>query len=176
MKKIIIGLLVCVIAGAAALSVTQYINTPKIAYVDLTKAYGEFELKKELEKKLEGTVTSRNIILDSLKFKLQQISLVLKSNPKADGIESKIEEFNLLKQEYQTKQGSFEESNSVLVQQYEKDIWNQLNKYAESFSEEEGYDIILGANGSGNVMFGKKKFEVTDDFITFANTKYNGNK
>jgi outer membrane protein len=173
-QKAGIGILILLVLGAITFSTIQYLSSPKVAYVDLTKAYNEFSMKKDLEKKLQSTVSARQNILDSLKFRLQQLSLNIQSSAKGPEMQNKMNEFALLKQEYQQKQAGFEESSSVLMQQYEKDIWTQLNKYAELFSDEKGYDIILGANGSGNVMFGRKKFEVTDDFISFVNIRHNG--
>lgn len=153
-----------------------YMKQPKIGYIDLPKVYTTFDMKKELEIKYKNTSGARKLILDSLKLQLQQLSIKASSisDRKSPEFSQIAERFSLLQQDYQLKENSFSESNQVMMEQYDKEIWSRINKYAKDFSGKQNIDVMLGADGSGNIMHVNARYELTEDFIKYLNENYQG--
>src|ERR1700746_3968406 len=115
MKKYMnIIFVIIVITALASFNVVTNKNIPKVAYVDLATIYNNFPMKKELEGKLTNVQHARKNILDSLKIKLNDLSMAIKS-PKD---EKEIRAFQVQKQEYLMKQKNFEEDNQAATQNY----------------------------------------------------------
>ena len=146
---------------------------PKLAYAEINTVYNAFELKKELEEKLAQTQQERQAILDTLKLRLQVMNDEL-SQKKPKPSDEEIQEFQLLGQEYQMKNQRFQEDNKALIEQYDQQIWNQLNQYMKEYGEKNGYDFIYGASGNGNLIHANEAANITEELSQYANKKYKG--
>ena len=141
-----------------------------IYYVDLQKLYAEFELKKELETSLTNYVHQNTQELDSLAMTINQLKYRIDENK----TERDIMLFEQLGQLYVTKETNFKQERSNLSQQYDDQIWKQLNQYIKDYAAEHHCDFMMGGNGDGSVMYAKPSKDVTEDMIAFVNEKYNG--
>src|SRR5882672_9248573 len=97
-KKALVGILI--FGSIITLAILVYKNKPKIVYVNTYSLYNEFKLKKELEEKLKKTQLSRKVLLDSIKAKIQMLSLK-QFDKDAKEVEQKI---MILKEGYFTKE------------------------------------------------------------------------
>lgn len=61
-----------------------------------------------------------------------------------------------------------------LAYQYTNDIWKQLNKDISDFAQKNQYQVILGANGSGNLMYADSSLNITHLLIEYSNSRYEG--
>lgn len=61
-------------------------------------------------------------------------------------------------------------NNQVLVQ----GVLNQINDYIKKYAEENNYTLILGTTNDGNLLFGNKGIDVTEDILTELNNEYVG--
>jgi outer membrane protein len=149
----------------------------KIYFVNLSTVYEKFEYTRELEKKFEQVVNSRNSILDSLKANLEIEYRRLQSIGNRPTTEQKqdILNFKMANQEYVQKKESFEKTNEQMVGQYEKQIWIQINEYVEDYGKLHNVGIIVGSNGTGSVMYSDQTFDITEEVLAFVNTKHKGN-
>lgn len=146
--------------------------TNKIAYVQLATVYDEFPMKKELESNLMKVQNARKIILDSLQIQLNSLSLSVKSEKDIDAIRL----FQVKKQEYLIKQQNFEEDNELMTQNYTSQIWKQINQYVKDYGTQNEYTFILGADGSGNLMYSDDKKDITKEVSLYINERYAGEK
>lgn len=160
-----IGIVTCIL----------YINftKPKMGYVVIQDVFNDFELKKELQKKLENVKNYRQKMVDSLRIDLTILSKKIQSNV-ATTIEKDL--FERKKLEYNQKLQIFEEDNTVLTKQYDQEILTQLNQYIKDYGNKNNYDLILGNTTDGSLMFGKEKYNVTKEVTTYINEKYKGVK
>lgn len=55
-------------------------------------------------------------------------------------------------------------------------IWSRIRLYAQEYSKEQGYDIILGIQPDGNILFASGDTDITVDFVSYINKKYEGYK
>ncbi len=160
------------LVGLVACSIFWSIySSKKIAYVNTSVLYDGFKLKKELEDKYKKVQLARQNLLDSIKFKIQYITI--KGNALTDNDKSQISE---LQRSYLYKEKEFTTDNEATVQQYSEQIWKQINQYMDDYGKEKGYDVIFGATGQGNIMYAKEKDDITKDVSEYINQKYAGAK
>ena len=51
-------------------------------------------------------------------------------------------------------------------------IVNQFNTYVEKYAKDEGYDVVLGATLSGNILYAKDAIDITPQLIEGLNDTY----
>ncbi len=168
--QITISVLVAILLAAV---IYLFVTRPKTGYVEVYKVYGDFELKKEYDAKLTTVQTARKNIIDSLSIKLEALGAQIQSGVfNKTEREIKIQEYQLKRQELALKQKSFEEDNSRTVQQYQEQIWKQLNEYMKSYGKEHSYTYIFGADGSGSLMYSVEENNITEEITKYVNERY----
>lgn len=165
---------VTVIVAALVTGACMFISNsfPKVAYVELNQVYSDFQLKKELETKLDNVKQKRKEILDSLEVELNAISKRIEAS--AGKNMDEIKAFEFTRQNYMQQHESFEQDNLNMTQQYSGQIWKQLNQYVQDYGKEHGYDYILGADGNGTVMYADQGKNITEEIKKYVNEKYKG--
>lgn len=147
-------------------------NNLKVAFVKNTELYNDFGLKKELEAKLMKVKNQRKSILDSLLLDLKMVSARLENVQLRD--EKEIQKFQIQKQLYLTKQKEFDEDTERLAEQYNEQIWKQINQYTNDFGKKEGYSFVYGAKGDGALMYAQDQYDITKELTEYINEKYKG--
>lgn len=144
-------------------------DKPKLAYVDLGTVFNEFEMQKELNNRLDQLSNTRQVQQDSLELNLQRIA----SSPEFDQ-NNPDARFMQLRTMYLQNQERFEQDNQRMVQEYDKQIWTQLNQYLNDFGTNANYTFVFGANGQGSVMFAEPELNLTQEVIAYINERYDG--
>ncbi len=172
-KNIITYLSISVSLAAISISLIMWLNKPKTAYVDLGKVYNEFQLKKELEGKLLQVHTLRQNQIDSMKLDLN----VLARNVQSENAKNKTElqnQFIERRRQYAAKEKEFAEENERLTQEYDEQLWKQLNTYVKEYGKDNNFKYIFGAEGSGSIMYASGVDNITSQIVTYVNSKYQG--
>lgn len=162
---------------ATTVSLYLFSTRPKTAYVNLTRLYGEFELKKQLEQQLSSVQQIRQKTLDSLELGLNMISRNIQAiDPQKNKEEYRIKsvEFDNRRQEFAYKQKAFTEDNASMTEQYSSQIWKQLNQYVKDFGDAHGYTYIMGGDGSGSMMYADQTEDLTETLLVYTNERYKG--
>ncbi len=118
-------------------------------------------MTREIQKQAQSEAKARQRHLDSL-------FVLLKT---ADNIPAK-EQLQIAIAEEKQYLDNFESAFSSV--QTPK-VWARIVDYAKLYAQEKGYDYILGAQPDANIIYGTPDADVTEDFLTFINTKYEGN-
>ncbi|MCT4579998.1 MAG: OmpH family outer membrane protein [Flavobacteriales bacterium] len=160
-----------IIGSLVLLLITSCSKTEKTGYIKMGELFEAFELKKQLTGQLEQTVNARKNVLDSLKLNLEMMVAGIKANETNDSLK---QAFLFSKEQYLAKQQQFESENQQLQQQYDNQIWTQLNEYVENYGQEQQLGYIFGANGSGAIMYGKESNDITQEVIKYVNQKFVG--
>ena len=168
MKLIITSLLVVLIIIVIFFGLSN--ESKKIAYIQNSKVFNEFEMTQELKKDLDAYVQQNKTILDSLQLKLKLIA----SNIDKSGDTSQLKLFNITRDEYQLREEDYYRGHDKITEDYNEKITTQMNEYITSFGKENGYTYILGANGTGSLMYAHEGEDVTDKVIAYINEKYEG--
>lgn len=84
-----------------------------------------------------------------------------------------------LKKDIEQKQKQYDEyvtainnQISAAEQQAMAPIINEINEKIKKFGESNGYDIILGATTSGNIVYAKKILNISADVVKYLNNEY----
>ena len=172
MKKIALPLIILLLAFETFFLSYLWIHRQRCAWVDISKVYGEFEYKKELQGKLEQVQNTRKFILDSMEFELkdlqQRISLDKKPNS------SLIQIFEQKRDRYMSQEQIFQEDNKMMIKKYDEQIVNQLNQYVKDYGEKHHFTYIYGADGSGFLMYANKGDDITEELKVYVNERYRG--
>lgn len=151
------------IAAILSLLLIQFLSqdtSPKIAYFDNTEVFSNFNLAKELGQIGLKNITPQRKKVDSLRNQLKVVSE-----------KSLIE--NLQKSlVYESER--LTQMSAAISNETNQQIWSRLNMYAVDFGKQEGYEIILGTTGNGNIMYAEDSLDITTKFIEFVNKKYEG--
>ena len=147
-----------------------YVNYSKVkvGYVDATLLFSKYKMSEDLKGELEKIEKGRKNILDSIAEKLNKNEFASQKMTK--------EEIEYLKKDYMSKAERFSKELEQLKASYSDKIWKQLNQYSKDFGKEKKYQIILGANGQGSIMYAEDSFDLTDQLVEFANKQYEGKK
>jgi outer membrane protein len=151
----------------------MWLHREKAGYLDLGILFSNFQMKKEMEAKLENTQHQKELILDSLEIQLNILSKKTQTNTSDKEL---VKAFELQRQEYLMKKQSFEKEGEYSTQQFNNQIWKQINQYVKDFGDEYHYSYIYGAEGSGGVMYGSADKNITDLVKDYINKKYKGIK
>jgi outer membrane protein len=177
-KKILIASAIGLNFIILGLVLWQVSNKPRFAYVDLPGVYDNFQMKKQLESKLDNVGSQRKSILDSLEIKLKTLASTIDHGMSASQKhkDSLYSAYENLRQEYALKSQNFTEDNERTKQQYNEQIWKQLNQYIKDYGHDNGYAFIFGADGSGSLMYGNDPQNITDAIKEYVNKRFAGEK
>ena len=148
------------------------VELKKVAYVNTNKVFSEFEMKQELERKLETDLYSKKALVDSLMFQLTSLKNQLESEQEPS--QKKIEEFYQLQAYYAKQKETYEQYQINETQKYDAQILGQMTQYINDYGKENAYDFIFGADNSGTVLYGDPIGDVTEEVLIFINEKYQG--
>ncbi|WP_428741578.1 OmpH family outer membrane protein [Tenacibaculum sp.] len=163
------------IVGLLIWSVFLMQNKKKtIVFIDNVRVFKEFNMTKELGRINEEKYKPELVAYDSLVKAMSIVESDLKNkNSKVDKKET--EKYLDLKRRVSNKEKELEEIRIYVKNEINKKVWTRLNAYVKDYGEENNFDLIIGAQGSGNIMYGNSTIDYTDEFINYANFKYEGN-
>lgn len=159
-KKWLPLLVVAVLSIGVSYGIIQY-NNKKIAVVDAIQVFNAFNMKKELEGKAEARLKYLGAQLDSMQRTIEQQQKDKKDNREV------YQQFQYKKEQIQKE---YAESNQLINEM----VWKRLNPLIDAYGKEQGFRVIVGANGMGSVLYYNDYYDVTEDLITYVNQKYEG--
>src|SRR3989338_8962906 len=131
-----------------------------IVFMENVQVFESFQMKLDYDKKMEQEMKNETSKMDSLTILLNK-----------GGFADSIDVYRLRKEYYVTEQ-IFNTKFEQLSTQYTKEVNDRLNGYIEEFAKQNKYNLILGGNANGTVMYVDKKENITDALIEFINAKY----
>lgn len=144
--------------------ISNYANRNlKIVYVENDKLFNKFSMTRELKSLGENEFNNKKLKLDSLYIKLQ--------SPKISDSEKKI-----LMQRFVQEKEELNQFNEYFASEQSSKIWARIKSYSSEFSQENKYQLIIGSENKGNVLYAAESIDVTNDLLTYINKKYEGVK
>ncbi len=162
LRQIGITLIACSITAAVLLWVNHR-NNKKIAVVDAIALFNNYKMKMELEAKSAVTLKYMAQQADSLKKELM-LKSKMKEVPKAD-LEVLYKTFS---QAQATLEQEYQQSNQAINEQ----VWKRLNPLIDEYGKEQGFRLIIGANGMGTVLYNDDYYDRTKELTAFVNKRY----
>jgi len=144
-------------------------SQPKIAYVKNADIFSSFKGTKELKARLEGQNNYQKTLLDSMSLELSVLRERFRSGEKniLEDLQTKEQIWIRLSQEYN-------ENYAQESQDFTNKAWVQINQYIIDYGKMKKYDYIIGTNGTGTLMYGSEREDLTEIIITYINKKYDG--
>ncbi|MDO5981442.1 OmpH family outer membrane protein [Flavivirga spongiicola] len=157
-------ILIVIAIIVALINYLQSINQKDMVYVDNIKLFNGFNMTKDVKVIEEAKINTQAKELDSLYSKLKSLSS-----------EEKVDTFTKnLQQQIAYKSKALQEAQDNYTYNLNQNVWHRLNTYIKLYGQAHDYEIILGTNGNGNVMFAKETIDITNQIIEYANKKYEG--
>lgn len=147
------------------------VQKDKVGVADLEKVYEGYLLKKELQKKLEGSHSARQSVLDSLKLELSSLSAATSS-----GSSSALALFNSKRENYIAKEQEFNQETEGQLMSYKDQVSKRLVDFCKEYGQQKGFAIILFKGSGESVVYSSANVDITDDFIQFINKRHSGGK
>lgn len=127
----------------------------EIAYADIYKVHQEFELQKLYANYIKAYKDSASAQIENY--------LMTEAPEDTAGIEAMKRSF------YETVQKSV----SLKTDSLNAIIWKRLNPLIQEYGRAKKYKMILGANGSGTLLYSDSTLDISDDLIKYVNDEYN---
>jgi len=126
-----------------------------VVYVDSIKLFNAYQFKKDMYNRIEQSYGSKMGFVDSL----EQHAVAGQLNP------DQLRSFEIDRDEL---------SHAIATSKNETDraIWERLNQVIKKFGDQDKYELIIGANGMGTVLYGQADKDITDAVINYANKEY----
>lgn len=140
----------------------------KIAVVDLSRAFDEYQKTKDFDKTLEkrGDVKQqqREDLVKDIRKMRDELELMNESarGEKEKDIEAKIQQLQQFDQEAKTD--LVKERDDMV-----RDILTEMNEVIKEYGKANSYSIILNDRV---LLYGEKSLDVTDDIIKILNENY----
>lgn len=140
----------------------------KIGFVDLSRAFDEYEKTKDFDKTLEkkGDIKQeeREKLVSEIRKMRDEIELMNESTKakKEEAIEVKVRSLQEFDQE--AKAELIKERDDMV-----KDILKEMNDVIQKYGETNGYSIILNERV---LLYGDKSLDITDEIIKILNDSY----
>jgi outer membrane protein len=163
--------------AATVISLVALIRSHEIVYVDSIKLFsnykGSLKAKAEYEKKLAQWKANIDTLTSELNNSFAKYE---KEKARMSAKERKVTEELLMTKRQQTENynAAVSENAKKEDQAVTSQITKEINDFLKRYGEEHGYDFILGATNSGNVVFAKNGKNITDDVLKGLNGAYQG--
>lgn len=168
MNKLLLGM---VLTMAFLMGLSFYSNNSNTGFVNNAQLFEQFAGKKELQRKLDAYASHRKATIDSVRLNLMALRDGFLAAPNNENSVRLYKEQEL---RFRQMEQVFEEEFEVKSQEYTTEIWKQINQYLLEFGQENGYDFIHGASGSGALMYANEQLDLTDAVLNYINLKYEG--
>jgi len=152
----------CAITSVAVLYSVLKKELKKTAVVDAVKLSNHYKMKVELEEREAVQLKGLGRTADSLKQSFQLAQKMNAGEPVLRALDQafRIAAINLEQQ--------YEQSNQEINEQ----VWKRLNPLVDEYARQNGYHLIIGANGMGSVLYNDDFYDITEQVISFVNRRY----
>lgn len=127
-----------------------------VAYIDIGKLLKEYKMKKEMEAALNTDLSKIKNVIDSLQLVKKM------EGDRITSVDSQLSYAKYAFKDYYTK------SSEKISQK----VWERLNPEIEAFGKQTGMQLLIGANGTGTVLYGAPSNDQTAALIKYVNERY----
>ncbi|WP_417859359.1 OmpH family outer membrane protein [Xanthomarina gelatinilytica] len=167
-----------VIAIVISISTFIYVNpSSKQVYVDVNKLIDGYKRTKVVRADFEKKAKTLNANVDSLMGDWQnELKIYEKERSKMSTKELELKQELLGNKQQQIN--NYQQAIQKQIQEEDKKatqtIVNDINDYVKEYGKKHKYTIILGASGSGNIMYANEDADLTKVVLEGLNTEFEG--
>ena len=175
-KQVTIGLFVIVIV-LQSISLYNTFFKSAVVYVDSNQLLENYEGMKVARQAFQQKASQWQANIDTLKVELDRE--ISKYEAEKKSMSSKERELN--EKLIGTKQQQFIDYQKGIQQKSQQEdyemtqqVLTEVNAFIEDYGKKNGYDMILGANSSGNIVYAEDYLDITDELQEALNNSYQG--
>jgi outer membrane protein len=179
MKKTQLIINLILIAGLLGLGTYQLLKKERTVYVDIGKLMQEYQGMKDahsdIDKKKAQYQASSDTLLKEWEGELKAYERERKN---MSSKEKQLKE-ELLRNKQQQLSGYTESIQKKAAEEEKKitqAVVNRINEYMNDYGKRKGYTFILGANGSGNIVYADKSRDITEEILNGLQKEYEKEK
>lgn len=156
-------------------SIYSKLSTPKVAYIRTLDVIYKYNGMKMAHARFKKQSEEWQANIDTLKNRYNVA--VANYQIKAKSTSGKaLEEDKLMLDRMEADYKKYASAIGEKAQENEKkiteEVLNQVNAFVEDYAKKNGYDIVLGAEGGGTIMYGNDKFDITEEVLKKLNEDY----
>ncbi len=135
-----------------------------VVYVDNIKLFNGFNMAKELSEVHTKKMEKQAKRVDSIYYEFQK------------QVQAKDEkQVQQTRQVLQNEDKLLSEMQEYFKNEVTKQVWQRINTSLKKYGEAQEYELVLGANGNGSVMYANQAtVDITESFLAYANAEYEG--
>lgn len=146
----------------------------KIAYVNASVLVEAFPEMKRSQAVLEKKTMQWQANIDTLTQEFEQLVNSFeqsKNELSRKESEAALQQIGTKKEQLQAYQRAIEQQYQHENIQMTEKVLSELNHYISEYAEQEGYDLVLGANGDGNIVYATEYMDITEPLSTYIKLK-----
>ena len=148
--------------GNTAAIVFCYKQSKRTVVIDVIKVFNEFKLKKDLESRVAVKLNDFSAGIDSLKA----VYSALEKNKAGS------ETLHAVAANIDTLQSRAQRAYVISDKNINEQVWVRLNTLLNEYGAKNDYQLVIGANGMGTVLYNEKDIDKTEELIKFVNERY----
>jgi outer membrane protein len=143
----------------------------KLAYVDAVKVINKYKGTEDARKEIVARYKQYSENLDTLKNELRALSATLVQLGTAQQSKKTALEAEIVAKRTQISQYEqiVRENAQKADQEISKKLLDKVNAQIKKIGDSEGYSIILTATAYGNIAYGEKGIDITDQVVAGLN-------
>lgn len=169
--------IVCVALAFSLYAVYKVQRSPRIAYVRNAVFAEQYAGMQDARKLLEQKLKEWEGNVDTLEARyMRSLDQYNKSYASLSNTEREELKESVERQEYELQQyiAAIEKKAVEENQRKLQGLTDQVNIFIKKYAEREGYDLILGVSGNGNIVYGAEAIDLTDQILEALNREYSG--
>ncbi|MEM9075568.1 MAG: OmpH family outer membrane protein [Bacteroidota bacterium] len=174
MNKLTLPLAFCALA-LSIFTLFSHFQKSELAYVDINKLVEGYERTKvermEFNKKAETLKANVDSLMTGWETDLKSYEKERLSMSKKE-IQLKQELLKNKQQQISNYQKAVQNQLKEEDQRLTQTVINDINDYLQEYGKQEGYRIILGAKGDGNLMYAEEASDLTEIILEDLNNSY----
>jgi len=167
--KIIVLIIAALLVASNVFLFIKTYEKEEIAFVNISALMDEFNYAKELEKRYNDVLIQRENEIETKKVQLNKIA-----TENQEITEETLKKYERIESELQNMIEAYYDERELLEAEYNQLIIERINKYVYEYGKENNKKIILGATGDGSIMYAEEGMDITDDVLSYINSKYEG--
>lgn len=172
--KLLWGVNVVLLVTVAFLLFASFNQQEKIAYIDTARLFDEYKGMQFARGEYREKTKIWQANVDTLVNQVQiQIGNYEKNSPKMSEGE-KEQSLRLIRTRQQQLEGfqkSVQEKAAKAEMEMTHKVYAAINAYIQEYGESHNYKIIMATTETGNILYGNKNVNITDDVLNGLNGK-----
>lgn len=163
--------------SALGLGIFNSLNMAKLAYVNNYRLLEEFDGMIDATRTFEKESQQLQTSVDSISVRLKSRLSIYNTEREFLTKEDRIKEEKILMGLRQTMEEQMQYVEKKLLENEEvmtQGVLSQINSFLKTYGAKHNYQLILGSDMEGNILYGEDQVDITDELIEALNQDYHG--